>query len=1211
MHQWRFRGFFWYSKRMNESLEKSKTALKEEEILAFWEKNEIFQKTIDKEAPNGTYVFYDGPPFATGLPHYGHLMQGTVKDAIPRYQTMKGKSVRRQWGWDCHGLPIENLMEKELSLKNKQDIEDYGIERFNEAAKSSVLRYDTEWKEIVPRVGRFIDMDKSYKTMDWTYSESIWWAFDTLYKKGLIYEGYKAMHICPRCETTLANSEVAQGYKDVKDISAIAKFELVDEPGTYVLAWTTTPWTLPGNVALAVGEDIEYIKIKNLPEASIIEEGKKVPVFKREYYWVSKDVFDRKATAITKRDGDEQDIFSFEGVLVKKTGEKEKGAYFVGEEYRPLFGYFAEKEELENKKNGWKIYAAKFVTTEEGTGVVHIAPAFGEDDMNLGKEKELPFVQHVKMNGMFTDDVTDFKGLYVKPKDAPQSTDIEIIKHLAHEGTLFHKEKYEHSYPHCWRCDTPLLNYAASSWFVKVTALKDKIIEENNKVRWIPETVKTGRFGKWLEGARDWAISRSRYWGAPLPVWKCDSCEEVHSIGSIAELQEKLPRSKNTYHIVRHGEAESNVNGIVSSKVGNPHRLTEKGKEQAKQAAGKLRDANITHIFASDFVRTRETAEIIAEELGLDKTAIIFDERLREIQAGDMEGKPVQAYYDYFASIEEQFKKALPNGETAEDIKTRMADFLFDIDSKYKNANILVVSHEHPLWLLAAGSKGMDAERAAALKGEKEREFIVNGEVRELPFMPFPHNNEYEIDLHRPYIDEVVYPCSCGGTMKRIEDVFDCWFESGSMPYSQFHYPFENEDLFKQNFPADFIAEGLDQTRGWFYTLLVLSVGLFDKSPYRNVMGTGLILAEDGQKMSKRLKNYPDPLYIVNKYGADALRYYILSSPVIHGEELRFSEKGVDEVFKKITLRLNNVYSFYEMYAGEDVSRDAYKKSDNVLDAWMVSRLSECVSEIEKEMDRYQLDKAVRPIMDCIDDLSTWYVRRSRDRFKAEGGEDKMYALSTTRYALETIARAMAPFMPFIAEQVYRDVKASNDPVSVHLADWPELPKADNELLQNMKATRSIVEAGLSVRAKAGIKVRQPLQTLSYTGAKLSDAYEALIQDEVNVKEVKRVEKMEGGVSLNNITVSLDVEITEELRQEGYLRELLRRIQDLRKKEGLMPGDGVVLAVTANDAGKKEIEMFEGEIKQVTNTKDIVMEASVEGEEIVIGPLVYTIKLRK
>ncbi len=1165
------------------TLEKSKIAESEEKTLAFWRENNIFQKTLEATREGEPFVFYDGPPFATGLPHYGHLLQGTIKDTVPRYQTMRGRYVRRVWGWDCHGLPIENLIEGELGLKHKKDIENIGIANFNEAARKSVLRYDEDWKKIVPRMGRWIDMEASYKTMDWQYTESIWWAFKTLYDKGLIYEGYKPMHICPRCETTLANSEVTLNYQDVKDISVTAKFELADEPGTFVLAWTTTPWTLPGNVALAIGEVIEYVRVGIWNQELGI----------RETYIVAKE---RVETVFA---GKEYEILG----LVHNPD-------LIGKKYKPVFDYYTGDEKLPNRENGWKIVVAEFVTTDTGTGVVHIAPAFGEEDMALGIVQNLPFIQHVGMGGVFKPEVTDFAGMPVKTKGDTQSADVAVIKYLAAHGTLFAKEKIEHSYPMCWRCDTPLLNYAASSWFVKVTALKEKMLSENENISWVPENMKHGRFGKWLEGARDWAISRSRYWGAPIPVWKCDKCEKLDVIGSVSDLRKNI-KPKNQYFVMRHGEAEHNATNTVSSKPENPTHLTEKGKEEVRVATEGLKDKKIDFIFASDFVRTKETAEMVAGMLGIPKDKIVYDERLREINAGDFDGRPISEYRAYFPRLLERFTKPAPNGENVVGVKVRAMDFLSETDAREAGKNILLVTHEYVAWMLATGVKGLSKEDSCREKEGKD-DFIVTGGVLSISYAPFPHNADYELDLHRPYIDDIVLPCKCGGDMKRVPEVFDCWFESGSMPYAQFHYPFENEQEFKRNFPADFIAEAVDQTRGWFYNMHALSVGLFGERAFKNVITTGLILAEDGQKMSKKLKNYPDPMDVVEKYGADALRYYLLSSPVVVGEELRFSEKGVDEVYKKIVIRLQNVAAFYELYRDVSGNSISIREMTNVLDEWILARLAELVAEVEAGMEGYELDRAARPFMLFIDDLSTWYLRRSRDRMKGKEGkageeEDTNNARATLRHVLLELSKTLAPFMPFLAEDVYK--RADGERESVHLEQITnpksQIPNAD--VLVQMQEARKVVAMGLEARAKAGIKVRQPLETIKTTitfsggGIIISDLF-GTIKAELNVKNVL----------LGQDKDELDTVITPELKEEGMVREFIRHVQELRKKEDLSPADkDRILLVSTDEEGETFLKKFEAEIKRATLFAAVEYREPNEGEQTKVEHILFSLAIKK
>ncbi len=1170
---------------MNEETKKlSDIAEREEETLAMWREKGIFEKSLSQTADGEPFTFYDGPPFANGLPHYGHILASVIKDAIPRYKTMQGRYVRRVWGWDCHGLPVENLIEKELGLKNKKDIEEYGIEKFNDAALASVLRDEAEWKKMIPRIGRFVDMEHSYKTMDANYSESIWWAFKTLHDKGLVYQSFKSMHICPRCETTLSNNEVADEYKDISDISVTAKFELVDEPGTFVLAWTTTPWTLPGNVALAVNPEEEYVSysIKN-------ENGK------TETYILERNAFNRmKVEAVANN------------LIIK-------GKDLIDKSYKPVFDYYSNDKTIENHANGWKIYGADFVTADSGTGVVHIAPAFGEDDMALGKKENLPFIQHVGMDGIMKPEVKDFAGMSVKPKSDDEKTrlaaDIAILKYLQDHGTFFSKEKIKHSYPHCWRCDTPLLNYAAESWFVKVSAIKEKLISENATTKWVPENMRDGRFGKWLEGARDWAISRSRYWGAPLPVWVCGSCDERFVAGSRAELAEKTKKSGNRYFVMRHGEAESNATNIISTRVENPTHLTEKGKVEAEETARKLSGEKIEIIFSSDFIRTTETAKIIAANIGVEEEKIIYDSRLREVNAGDFEGQNVNVYRSYFSSYGERYTKRPPNGETLAEVKHRIMSFLEEIEAKYSGKTILFVTHENPAFMFLSGSLGLNIEESVRMRSVEE-EYFNTAEVIPFSYTTFPHNNNYEFDLHRPYIDHVEVPCNCGGAMKRVEYVFDCWFESGSMPYAQFHYPFENKELFEKNFPANFIAEGVDQTRGWFYSLLVLSVGLFDKTPFQNVIVNGMVLAEDGkQKLSKKLKNYPDPTDIINNYGADALRYYLLSSPIVHAEDLAFTEKGVDEVVKKVITRLLNVLSFYELYGND--SEEVSGESKNPLDLWILARLAELGQGMTASLDAYELDRAVKPIGLFVDDFSTWYIRRSRDRFKSDDVIDRAHAITTTRTVFLEFSKLLAPVMPFLAEHLY--AKAGGVKESVHLESWPVFSDADKKTLDTMIEVRRVVSLALEARAKAGIKVRQPLGKLTVKNITLAgqDDLIELIQDEVNIKEVVFGCIKEGKAGCEDTDeVSLDTTITPDLKREGQFRELVRTVQELRKKTGLTPSDMVTLEVETSNDGRALIDTFASELKKASLIKDIVFK-EISGEPVDVDGIPFTLVLVK
>jgi isoleucyl-tRNA synthetase len=965
--------------------------LMEEEVLQFWDKADTFNQSLKKEAPHGDYVFYDGPPFATGTPHYGHIVASIMKDVVPRYQTMRGYRVERKWGWDCHGLPIENIVEKQLGTKSKKDIEELGVAKFNNLCREQVLTYVDDWKKVIRRLGRWADMENAYKTMDLEFMDSIWWAFKQLWDKDLIYQDYRSMYICPRCETTLAQSEVSEGYRDIKDLSVTVKFELTDEPGTFILAWTTTPWTLIGNVALAVGGEIKYVKVEDWDMKAATEPlGVDTPEsnIKKVRYIVAKDRYEFI-----------KDQFKSPKILETIDGDN-----LIGRPYRPVFDYYYNDKSLANHANGWKIYTANFVTTTEGTGVVHIAPAFGEDDMNLGRAQKLPFIQHVGMDGVFKPEVKDFAGLHVKPLGDHTTTDVEIIRYLAAHGTLFSKAKYEHSYPHCWRCDTPLINYATSSLFIAVTKIKDQLIKNATAINWSPDYIKEGRFGNWLEGARDWSISRQRFWASAIPIWEC-ACGARQVIGSVAELE-------------------------------------------------------------------------------------------------SLTGQPIT-------------------------------------------------------------------------------------------------------DIHKDKVDLLAFKCvKCGGTMKRISDVLDCWFESGSMPFAQLHYPAANKEKFEKNFPAQFIAEGIDQTRTWFYYLHVVAGGIFQRPAYQNVIVNGIVLAEDGKKMSKRLHNYPDPLVVMEKYGSDALRAYLVASPVMAAENLNFSEKGVQESLRKNIMILWNVYKFYEMFAPELKATKAVKgiEHSNVLDQWILAKLDQLVKEVTEAMEAYNLPKAMRPLTEFIDELSTWYLRRSRDRFKAADEIDKYQALITTRMVLIQLAKLMAPFTPFIAENLWQRVSGCNfrDPNrSVHLEKWPEetetksrfkklfFKKSANNrqiILEKMVVVRHLVEMGLAKRDAAGIKIRQMLSKLTVTGKiDLGEEYVNLIKDELNIQVVIFIPSDD-----DKLSVELDTAITPALKQEGIKRELIRSINLWRKDNNLNINDRVAVYYETSAELGAVITGLKAEIIKDTLLSDLI-----------------------
>ncbi len=1139
--------------------EKSDVVQREEEILAFWRANNIFNKSVETPAgktPVGDFVFYDGPPFATGTPHYGHILAGTIKDAIPRFWTMNGYRVQRKWGWDCHGLPLENIIEKRLGLATKRDIEALGVQKFNESAREAVLEYADDWKQVVPRMGRFVDMEDDYRTMDSTYTESVWWVFSELNKKGLVYEGFKTMHLCPRCGTTLSNFEVNQGYKDIKDIAVTVKMPLLDDADavtdTSLLIWTTTPWTLPGNMAIAVHKDIEYVKVR----VSDDEKDEFVILAKGRLTQLSTDTYE---------------------VI-----EEIKGDDLIGKSYKPPFETFT-KQEFANKENAWKIYHADYVEVgTEGTGAVHIAPAYGEEDMELAKREDVPVMHHVDENGRFKDFVPHFGGQLVKPKDDENAevshldADIEMVKYLKEHGSLFKKENITHSYPHCWRCDTPLLNYATTSWFVRVTDIKDKLVAENAKVQWVPEHVGTNRFGRWLEGARDWAVSRQRYWGAPLPIWKNPTTGAYKIFGSLKDMQVYVPKSGNTYLLMRHAEAESNVQGIIDSIADEQNPLTKNGEAQCIESAQKLRDKKIDVIIHSGMQRTRQTAEIIAKELGISSDRIHTDERMFELQTGiGLEGKTWEEYEAQFVTQEEKFTKEIDGIENRTHVMKRVGDFLYDIEHTYKDKTILVVGHASSTFAFRSVAEGADMQRAMEIRNEG---YMKNAEFIEVPFTPLPHNDIYVLDFHRPYIDNHVLVDTDGTRLVRVPDVFDCWFESGAMPYAQNHYPFENLETFNPEkgigFPAQFIAEGLDQTRGWFYSLIVLGTALFGKSPYEQVVVNGLVLAEDGKKMSKSLQNYPDPMELVHRIGADAVRMYLLTSPVVRGEDFSFSEKEVLELQRKNIGRLHNVLAMYEMFAdGTHAGTD----SPHVLDRWVIARLNYVIAEATNGYKKYELDKATRPLTDFIDDVSVWYLRRSRDRLKGENREDKAFALATLRFILRELAKVMAPVMPFYAEYLFLRVREESDAESVHLSTWPEGGEVDGVLVTEMQRTREIVTKSLEARAKANIKVRQPLNSITINVSTGSE-YEALIKDEVNVKTVLFDAREPFPV--------LDIIITPELKREGDVRELMRAVQDTRKNMGLNPKDRVILVV--DDALRALIAGFEPELIAVVGAHEII-----------------------
>ena len=1013
---------------------------REKEVEKFWKDNKIFEKSMDSRKEGETYTFYDGPPTANGKPHIGHVLTRVIKDMIPRYRTMKGYMVPRKAGWDTHGLPVELEVEKKLGLDGKEQIEEYGMEPFIQQCKESVWKYKGMWEDFSSTVGFWADMEHPYVTYDNNFIESEWWALKEIWNKGLLYKGFKIVPYCPRCGTPLSAQEVSQGYKTVKERSAIVRFKVVGEDA-YFLAWTTTPWTLPSNVALCVNPDEIYCKVKAADGYT---------------YYMAEALLDKVLGKLAKDDEPAYEIL-----------EKYKGTDLERREYEPLFACTGEAAAKQRKKAHF-VTCDNYVTMSDGTGIVHIAPAFGEDDSRVGREYDLPFVQFVDGQGNMTKE-TPYAGVFVKKADPMVLTDLDK------EGKLFDAPKFEHDYPHCWRCDTPLIYYARESWFIKMTAVKDDLIRNNNTINWIPESIGKGRFGDWLENVQDWGISRNRYWGTPLNIWQCE-CGHMHSVGSRQELFEMS------------------------------------GDEKAKT-----------------------------------------------------------------------------------------------------------------------------------------------------------------VELHRPYIDEITLKCpECGGTMHRVPEVIDCWFDSGAMPFAQHHYPFENKDLFEKQFPADFISEAVDQTRGWFYSLLAESTILFNQAPYKNVIVLGHVQDENGQKMSKSKGNAVDPFDALEKYGADAIRwyFYINSAPWLPN---RFHGKAVQEGQRKFMGTLWNTYAFFVLYANID-NFDATKYTldyDNlpVMDKWLLSKLNSVVKTVDDCLANYKIPESARALQEFVDEMSNWYVRRSRERFWAKGMEqDKINAYMTLYTALVTVAKAAAPMIPFMTEDIYQNLVRSidaNAPESIHLCDYPEVNEAwiDKDLEANMEELLEIVVLGRACRNTANIKNRQPIGTMYVKAEKAMDKfYTDIIADELNVKEVKFADDVESFISysfkpqlrtvgpkygklLNGIrtalseidgtaamkelrdngvlvldiagnkvelaeedllietaqsegyvtetdgetSVVLDTNLTPELIQEGFVREIISKVQTMRKEAGFEVMDKIIVYAKDNDKIMDIMKANQDEIKREVLAENIVL----------------------
>lgn len=1187
---------------------KSDAAQREEKILEFWRENKIFEKSLQNSEGKSEFIFFEGPPTANGKPGIHHLEARAFKDAIPRYKTMRGYHVRRKGGWDTHGLPVELQVEKKLGLNSKKAIEEYGIAKFNQECKESVWEYVDLWHKFTERVGFWLDQDNPYVTYHNDYIESVWNIVKKVKGQNLLYKDYRVVPWCPRCGTTLSSHELAQGYENVKDLSIYAKFKIKALPDAFareypalqrhhsqkhaisadvnspvpqfILAWTTTPWTLPGNVALAVGENIDYVKAKLGGEILILAK-------------------DRLSTLP-------------EGYEI--VGEM-KGKDLVGLEYEPLFSYLADTlpdNEKDKLKNAYKVYAADFVNTVDGTGVVHTAVMYGQDDFVLGTKIGLPKHHLVNLEGKFIKGTGFLEGRFVKEEDnnGKPTLAVDIIKYLTDKNIFFKKENYEHSYPHCWRCHTPLIYYARDSWYIKMSdsRIKERLIAENKKINWEPAHIQEGRFGEWLREIKDWAISRERYWGTPLPVWQCADCQKIEVIGSISELKEKTEKSGNKYFVLRHGEAENNIARVHHLSLEHDAKLTEKGKEQIRENGAKIKE-KIDVVICSPFIRTKETAEILCQEINFPLMEVVYDKRVQEWELSSIfegkERKLLKQHYDkdYLNHPEE----ALPDAESFADVVERISDFIYETDKKYSNKNILIVGHEGATRALSFIVQGLSFNDLSIQKNPFVP--IKNAELRQFHFVPLPHNENCELDLHRPYIDEVSLICThstnsgqvCGGKLTRTKEVMDVWFDSGAMPFAQDHYPFHNKQWVEgKGYPADFISEAIDQTRGWFYTLHAVGILMGRGRAYKNVICLGHLLDASGKKMSKSLGNVVDPWLMIGKYGVDTLRLwmYSVNQP---GESKNFDEKTVALLNQQVFGLLYNILAFYELYRDRSLeSSTSNPKPSNILDQWILARLDELIKLSTKNLDNYKLLEPVRALRDFIGDLSTWYLRRSRERLK----DGNIEAKQTLYYVLKTLSKLLAPFAPFTAEDIWLCLKTESDMKSVHLAEWPKVSRTvldilsgSRKVLENMKTTREIVSAILKERQQKSLPVRQPLAQA--TGPSVLNMYAEIIKEEVNIRDYKGT-----GV------FTLDTNITRELKEEGDYRELVRALQDMRKKMGLTPSNVVALLFEANEEGKKLIQKFEADMKKTVLVSKIEFGQN-DGEEIKIDKLLFKVKIEK
>lgn len=1152
----------------------------EKKVLNFWRKNQIFEKSVEQRRKAPDFVFYEGPPTANARPGIHHVLSRVFKDIVCRFKTMRGFRVLRKAGWDTHGLPVELEIEKKLGFETKKDIENFGISKFNKECKKSVWRYKKEWEKLTERIGFWLDLNNPYITYEPEYIETVWFILKKIWEKKLLYQDFRVSPYCPRCQTVLSSHELAQGYKKVKESAIYVKFRILNPEfkNTSFLVWTTTPWTLPGNVAIAVNPKFTYAKVKIGGESFILAKERIKTLF-----------------------------------LEHKIEKEFLGEELVGLRYQPLFDFYIPNFE---KEKIWEILPAEFVSLEEGTGLVHIAPAFGEEDMELIKiqnskikdqnEKKFPIIINIDEEGKFKLDVKKWAKLFVKDADPL------IIQDLKERGLLFKEELYEHDYPFCWRCKTPLLYYAKKSWFIKISDLKEKLIENNQKINWIPSHIKEGRFGEWLKEVKDWALSRERYWGTPLPVWQCGNCGHQEIIGSREELK-KQKFSTNRYFLLRHGESVANINEFYCSFPEPKFApLTKKGIGQIKKIISKLKKKKIDLIFSSPVLRCRQSAEIVAKELGLK---VKYQKELREIDVGVFNGKSFSEAENYFHSqgqfgkreiLIKKYLEGFPGGESYFQVRKRMINFIKKIETKYKNKNILIVSHKLPLLMLESLAFGWTKEEYLTIR--KNWDFKL-GELREWEYKQFPLGPEGDIDFHRPYIDEVKFYCpKCSKTMQRVSEVIDCWFDSGSMPFAQYHW---RDSKPPKLFPADYIAEGVDQTRGWFYTLLAIST-LLDFGPsFKNVISLGHVLDEKGEKMSKSKGNVVDPWLMIEKYGADTLRWYffVTNQP---GDSKLFSEKEIEETLKRFILTFWNCFLFFKTYTEKvKISKIPVKKI-TLLDKWILSKLNNLILKVEDLLNNFQITQAARLIEKfVIEDLSLWYIRRSRRRFqKPKTKKENKIASQVLGFVLLNTSKILSPFLPFLTDYVWHELLnlKFNVAKSVHLENWPKIEKRliDKKLEKKMEKAREIVAKALSERAKAKIKIRQPLRALQINNFELSKENELLelIKEEVNVKEITFGKEF-----------ILDTNLTPELKEEGVIRELIRHIQEIRKKMKLRPKDKILVKYKTEENLAQILEknrnliLEEGKIKILEKMEE---KERIEHQEIIkIDNISITLGIKK